>query len=57
MRMCAWIEKDRKRTTQSIKVLVEAIEKYWEMGSKRRRADSDEDDVEWIPKKAGKRRR
>ena len=37
MRMEAWSDGERKRTTQSIKALVEAIEKYWEMGTKKRR--------------------
>ena len=57
MRMDVWSESDRKRTTQSIKVLVEAIEKYWTMEKKRRSADSDEEDEDWVPKRARKRRR
>ena len=57
MRMNSWSESDRKRTTQSIKVLVEAIEKYWKMGRKRRSADSDEEDEDWVPKRTRKRRR
>ena len=53
MRMDAWNESTRKRTTSSIKVLVDAIEKYWTLGVKeRKRARSDKGDEEWNPKRA-----
>ena len=58
MRMDAWNESERKRTTRSIKVLVEAIEKYWMMGPKKRKStDTDSDDEEWHPKWARSSRR
>ena len=57
MRIDAWSESDRKRTSQSIRVLIEAIEKYWTMGRKRKSADSDKDDADWNPRSARKRGR
>ena len=58
MRMDTWSEGDRKRTTKSIKVLVDAIDKYWTIGVKKRRGDgSDLDDEEWQPKRVRRLRR
>ena len=52
MGLDVWGESARKRTTQSIKALVQAIEKYWEMGNgKRKRIESDMEDEEWKPKR------
>ena len=58
MRMDTWSETERKRTTQSIKTLVEAIEKYWTMGvKKRKRVLSDVEDEEWWPRRTRRSRR
>ena len=52
MRMDTWNESTRKRTTRSIKVLVDAIDRYWTMGMKKRKRDqADEGDEEWKPKR------
>ena len=53
MRLETWSEGERKKTTQSIKALVEGIEKYWNMGMKKRRLiGDDEGDEDWSPKRA-----
>ena len=59
MRMDMWSECERKRTTQSIKKLVEAIEIYWAMGMKKRKSEKSKsvDDEEWRPKRARRSRR
>ena len=52
MRMDKWNECERKRTAQSIKILVDAIDKYWTMGmNKRKRTKPDMDEEEWCPKR------
>jgi len=52
MRMEMWKECVRKRTAESIKVLVDAIEKYSMMGTKKRkRAKPDSEDEEWNPRR------
>ena len=52
MRMDTWNGSTRKRTTSSIKVLVDAIDKYWIMGMKKRKRDRlDEGDEEWHPRR------
>ena len=53
MRMEHWSDCERKRTTKSIKALVDAIEKYSMIEiKKRKKRDADEDDEEWHPRKA-----
>ena len=53
MQMDSWSESERKRSRESIKALVEAIEKYGTMGMmKRRRSKLDEGDEEWHPQRA-----
>ena len=48
MRMDMWEKCVRKRTAESIKFLVDAIEKYWITGTKKRkRARPDSEDEEW----------
>ena len=54
MRMDIWNRGERKRTTESIKVLVDAIETYWKMGKRTRsryQRDTEGDDEEWHPKR------
>ena len=52
MRLDSWSEGERKRTTQSIRVLVNAIEEYWKMGvKKRKRIGKEEEDEEWSPRR------
>ena len=59
MRLDSWSESERKRIRQSIKALVEATEKYWEMGKRKRKMsiESELDDEEWNPKRSRRSRR
>ena len=52
MQLDTWSTLERNNITKSIKVLLDAVEKYWEIGVKKRRVKRlEEDDEEWIPRK------